>query len=103
MRLIDADALLEELEKYFSEYWHYTGVNAFIGAAPTVDAVPVVRCKDCEHCFIYTKWNGKEYCGCRFYGDICEVLPTHFCSYGERKMRGNENRCIENEALLVGG
>lgn len=28
--------------------WHFTGIRAAIEAAPAIDAVPVVRCKDCE-------------------------------------------------------
>lgn len=48
------------------------------------DVVKVVRCKDCKHCDKYTNWNKTEYYGCNFNGEIYEVLPLHFCSYGER-------------------
>lgn len=46
----------------------------------TVDAVPVVRCRDCKHMYrdnvgVFCKvWNG--YNGCSYDG---------FCNYGERK------------------
>ena len=50
--------------------------------APTVDAVPVVRCKDC-------RWRGREECA-MFYR--CECGEQHtwetdndFCSYGEAR------------------
>lgn len=43
MRLIDADALSKA----------YEGRNNFLGAvlmdAPTIDAVPVIRCRDCKY------------------------------------------------------
>ena len=47
-RLIDAD----KLEK--QEYWGNERCFDYVDAedidnAPTVDAVPVVRCKDCKH------------------------------------------------------
>ena len=48
------------------------------------DVVEVVRCKDCKSCLTYKKWNGKEYAGCCRNGEIYEVEPNHYCSYGER-------------------
>ena len=47
MRLIDADNLLADC--VFSSPQFERGMRAFIGDAPTIDAVPVVRCKDCKH------------------------------------------------------
>lgn len=76
-RLIDANALIEEANAEGA----YGYVDAFqIANAPTVDAVEVVRCRDCKrwepHC------NGKA--------GICEkrkgvARANDFCSYGERK------------------
>lgn len=45
--------------------------------APAVDAVEVVRCKDCEH---------DKYC-CRIIRSSGR-LESDFCSYGERKTDG---------------
>lgn len=88
-RLIDAD----KLEK--QEYWGNERCFDYVDAedidnAPTVDAVPVVRCKDCKHyrnyanglCYIHTepKTNARGYSG----EAVC-VEPDDFCSYGERK------------------
>ena len=42
MRLIDADAY----KKYLDDNWIVANYNA-IDAQPTIDAVEVVRCKDC--------------------------------------------------------
>ena len=60
MRLIDAD----ELEKNLSNDLPYKGsVKRVLIQAPTVDAVEVVRCKDCERSFIYNPKNeGMVYC-----------------------------------------
>ena len=75
MRLIDADAL-------DTVPWEEPGdAGKAIRNAPTIDAVPVVRCKDCKH------WN--DACHSLGTGD-CHPLErvtfkTFFCSYGERK------------------
>ena len=43
---------------------------------PTVDAVPVVRCKEC-------KWAGGDFVCYR--GVMVQHKPEDFCSYGKRK------------------
>lgn len=76
MRLIDADDLLKWLDEWWGvgETWIETAVLAdHIHAMPTIDAEPVVRCKDCKH------WD---------FGDCYRqelTRPDDFCSYGERK------------------
>jgi hypothetical protein len=84
MRLIDA----EELERLFNEQIEQgVGVigafDAFYDAlqdTPTVDAVEVVRCRDCKH------YKPDEYeCGCDFAGGLPYVKADDFCSYGERR------------------
>lgn len=66
---------------------------------PTVDAVPVVRCKDCKHFKNYGKTSllidGKNikagWCHRRArYDEEYRMPPDGFCSYGERK-EGAEN------------
>jgi hypothetical protein len=47
-----------------------------IAAAPTVDAVEVVRCKDCKH-------YGTS--GCAMDAFSFDVTEESFCSYGERR------------------
>ena len=60
MRLIDADALMEMSQRCIDNEWNHkvapvswaSARECFmddIEDAPTVDAVPVVRCKDCKH------------------------------------------------------
>ena len=58
-----------------------------IETAPTVDAVEVVRCKDCKH---YDNSEGIQWChlNSKFYpgGVDWHSFPDDgFCSYGERR------------------
>lgn len=46
MRLIDADALLKGKQDHEMISTH------IVWNAPTVDAEPIVRCKDCKHRFL---------------------------------------------------
>lgn len=96
MRLIDADALKKNRRGYsafldkLTGYWPCV-LLAEIGEAPTIDAVPVVRCKDCKH-----RRNDEDY----VCGHYCVKRPSNggyfcedddFCSYGERRERHNES------------
>lgn len=85
MRLIDADALTERteaIEDVFVTNWTTEKVQRLIHDAPTIDAVPVIRCKDCEHCL-----DRKTYLRCvrNGFNNGYEVEPTDFCSHGERR------------------
>lgn len=88
MRLIDADKLVDMLyDNEFAALCPLDEVSGVIDACPTVDAVPVVRCKDCKHLRV---WNRKDiYAFCP--KTSIAFLPferdtrTFFCSYGERK------------------
>ena len=53
----------------------------FILNEPTIDAVPVVRCKDCKH---MTLEMGYLYC-CDVWQGINGSGADGYCSYGERK------------------
>ena len=79
-RLIDANALIEEANAEGA----YGYVDAFqIANASTVDAVEVVRCRDCKH------WHKETlFCDYMPYGEAQERVNWYaddFCSYGERK------------------
>lgn len=52
-----------------------------IGEAPAVDAVEVVRCKDCKHCSQNTP-DGLHWCE---ENEIGALMDDDFCSYGERR------------------
>jgi hypothetical protein len=52
----------------------------------------LVRCKDCDYCHEYTKWNGKDYLGCNRLAEFCdgqivEVDAYDFCSYMNRRTK----------------
>lgn len=74
MRLIDADALIEEA---LTEGAYGYVDSKQIADAPTVDAVPVVRCKDCAvpH---------NKYTGCPKLNGLV-TPPDFYCPFGERK------------------
>lgn len=96
MRLIDADILFDDFsktikdckkwEKDAKDSWVKTAAEHaqrdFIEAAlrvksqPTIDAVPVVRCKDCKH-------YNSDWC-CILLGPLY-AKPTDYCSRGDRR------------------
>ena len=57
-----------------------------IAEDPTVDAVEVVRCRDCKRCFKHTTKRNRQYMWICMRNDTdLYVRPDDFCSYGERK------------------
>ena len=86
MRLIDADALgvglcsRDILPADYCAGWN--GLVRLIGRAPTVDAVPVVRCKDCKHC---DKVERRLWC---MIHDDMYAEEDYFCASGERREVG---------------
>ncbi len=93
-RLIDADALMDSFRRYIAErhdrercvseencntcerecLWRRVVKNA-----PAVDAVEVVRCKDC-------KWWQTSGCWYHQPGKCVDRDPSDFCSDGERRI-----------------
>ena len=89
MRLIDADALkvdfYDDYETEDGDEYSYTYVSTYqIDNAPTIDAVPVVRCKDCKYYTIPTKpyKSTTPYC---LRKAKTKMQSDGFCSCGERK------------------
>lgn len=87
MRLINADDLI---------YMEYGGIEfvptEFIKEAPTIDAVPVVRCKDCKH-----KENEEPrivYCPNQKGGWVSEDF---FCADGDREIDEIDKEPITEE------
>ena len=97
-RLINAWDLMEWLDNIDLENMHRVlrckkaksldtkGVRHMIDTVPTVDAVEVVRCKDC-------RYMGERMSVCRnvkVRGEILDIWvnPDDFCSYGERSADG---------------
>lgn len=85
MRLINADKLKRKAQKVATESWKMkltakieTTLNQFIDwidEAETIDAVPVIRCKDCKFFSDATAFTGK----CDLRGDY--IFTNDFCSY----------------------
>ena len=81
-RLIDADALPYENQVLsYDDEWCLKVSE--IENAPTVDAVEVVRCKDCK--YMYERMSVCTKVKVR--GEILHIRvePDDFCSYGERR------------------
>lgn len=96
MRMIDADQMaVDESEAYMSaqvqitddlkwlvNFAAHSKIQKLIADTPTVDAVPVVRCKEC-------KWTGGDFVCYR--GVMVQHKPEDFCSYGERRGGGEDD------------
>ena len=94
MRLGDLDAMATiESEAYMSEQIKLDnpitqGLNSvvhrkiqqLIADTPTIDAVPVVRCREC----IYCSWQGDNLVYCDNFER--DMMPDDYCSVGERKI-----------------
>lgn len=65
----------------------FATVCEFIDDAPTVDAVPVVRCKDCKHTYLSDNFGiTSPWLMCKGYtGNTWKCDPDGYCSRGERK------------------
>ena len=85
MRLIDADALLALIKKRIKNSMIIGWLCSIIRDAPTIDAVPVVRCKECvyfDNITHFCHYHSNYYDGGR---DLDRFKDDDFCSYGERK------------------
>ena len=89
MRLIDADALIQKKRKGTIGNISGDFVAGFdIDTSPTIDAVPVVRCRECK---FYREFRTKRYnqlmrmCYRMGKHDMeYPIKPDDFCSYGQR-------------------
>ena len=87
-RLIDADALktkairCETFNLYDAPVFFKAVGTKEIDRAPTIDAVPVVRCKDCKYRF---KNNGHSKAGCPIIDANIWMDGDDFCSHGKQK------------------
>ena len=94
MRLIDADDLVAKIMTEAPDFMDGGSsiTKAFILAmvktrsvTPTVDAVPVVRCKDCKH-----RDPEDKKCDCGGMPFDTQILPVpdaFWCAYGEYKTK----------------
>ena len=103
MRMIDADALMDVIRQHeyplatkqgSIDYGMFTlGIQQAVDEQQTIDAVPVVRCRECKHCDpenyhcdhpMGTAAPLRPNDECRW-GNGETPDPDDFCSYGERK------------------
>ena len=89
MRLGDIDALRDVLQRLAYDDWNQVVTTTWAEAygeiaelvadtTPTVDAVEVIRCKEC-------KWYGEPGCAIRIVDDTDKPSDMDFCSFSERK------------------
>lgn len=84
MQLKDAEKLMEMLEGVpFPDDLTVEAVRLAVWLAPEIDAVPVVRCKDCKcgRPYKYTK----EYVACEVDCEPIDRDKDFFCAYGKRR------------------
>ena len=84
MRLIDADETLmdaEHMSAFRCSLANMEDLNILIGGQETIDAVPVVRCRECKW------WQEDDDIGHCDNPDGLDnyAKPEDFCSYGKRK------------------
>ena len=79
---------LIDRRKLVSDFWRgvedgailsFEDTDELMEKAPTVDAVEVVRCKDCLYCLhdVHGLWCFRDYEN--------NLQPDDYCSHGERK------------------
>lgn len=106
MRLIDADALVYPL-KMQADSFRRIGERVRadvlddciveIGEQPTVDAAPVVRCKDCKHYNAECCLDGYGWCERSGHDHVCS--DDWFCADGER---ADSTTCGEDYCEIEG-
>ena len=103
MRLIDADqaASIENLDQY-SDLAAALGdvqtVRDILSDAPTISAVPVVRCRECVHNHPEFVGNETQWC------ELCRTTINldDFCSRGQRKIETVLSKSDEKDESLEG-
>ena len=86
--LISRSWMMEQLDGLGDTRLIKRNFIALVTNAQTVDAVEVVRCRDCKH-------RGTDYCIFHIKGEpadeeLLRKLDNDFCSYGERKDDGSD-------------
>lgn len=81
MRPIDSDKFILALMDASLSSVDEDTILDLVDSIPTVDAAPVVRCKDCEY-----SYDEISYLCCSHGVCVdCEVPPNFYCTYGKRR------------------
>ena len=88
MRLIDLDSEYIQETLYRRGFKTRQDIEEWLNSAPIIDAVPVVRCKDCK----FGDWDSEpnDAMVCMRTKDGFWRFGNDFCSFGERK-GGDDN------------
>ena len=96
MRLCDLDEIKVCVDRQYENCHGYSGskkaiyreailaVKSILHSAKPIDAVPVVRCKDCVNGTFCLNSQGADYVDCML-DDYSVRKPDDFCSYGEKR------------------
>ena len=87
MRLIDASELVQVLCVNMDSGEQFDKATHCVDVMPTVDAVPVIRCRECRH-RLAILMNGQPVvmlCGNERNGEAFPVDIDDYCSRAERK------------------
>ena len=94
MRLIDAYENEQWAKEHIFDAKKRCAILDFLRECSTIDAVPVVRCRDCKHYMAFrTNRNNQPMRMCYRMGKYdmeFHVKPNDFCSYGRPKEAGDE-------------
>ena len=77
-RYIDADALKKRVSELIVPDWTRTLIRSWLDSEPTVDAVPVVRCREC-------RWRHDDSSTMWLPCMEIKTLDDWFCADGERR------------------
>ena len=94
MKLCNLDEIKIQVKRQYEDCHGYSGnkkaiyreailaVRSILHSAKTIDAVPVVRCRECKYRF---KNNGHSKDGCPIIDANIWMDDDDFCSHGERE------------------
>ena len=87
MRLIDLDSEYIQETLYRRAFKTRQDIEEWLNNSPTIDAVPVVRCRECKHLNVVNRKELYAHCPKTNTMFLPFELDTreHFCSLGEPK------------------
>lgn len=85
MRPIDADALIDKYQRECTiDVFRYEVLDD-LNNAPTIDAVPVIRCYECKYFREFEKGFSTDWDGSCKYWNTHSTVYSNFCGCAKRK------------------